>query len=312
MRQRIQSMREVLVETVGNWLRHRSPVESAALAFYTLFSLAPVLLVMVVVAGAIWGEEAVRGRIVYEFSGLMGREAAGVVQTALESAAVDGSSNVAAAVGLATLLFGATAVFVQLQDTLNQVWEVAPKPGRLISDFLKKRLVSFGVVLCMGFVLLVSLGVSAALSALQDYLDAVLDIPAFLLQGINFLFAFAVITVLFGLIYKLLPDAKIAWRDVAWGAVATALLFSLGKYLIGLYIGQTGVASTYGAAGSLVVVLVWVYYSSLILLLGAEFTRVHSRRYRPVRVQPEPGAMRMPSGVAPPPDVAAVAGKSGG
>lgn len=311
MRRRVQSLREVLVETVGNWLRHRSPVESAALAFYTLFSLAPVLLVMVVVAGAIWGEEAVRGRIVYEFSGLMGREAAGVVQTALESAAVDGSSNVAAAVGLVTLLFGATAVFVQLQDTLNQVWEVAPKPGRLIKDFLKKRLISFGVVLCMGFVLLVSLGVSAALSALQDYLQAILDIPAIFLQSANFLLAFLVITVLFGLIYKLLPDAKIAWRDVAWGAVATALLFSLGKYLIGLYIGQTGVASTYGAAGSLVVVLVWVYYSSLILLLGAEFTRVHSRRYRPTRVQPEPGAMRVPT--PPPADaLAAAAPKTGG
>lgn len=309
MRRRIQSLREVLVETVSNWLRHRSPVESAALAFYTLFSLAPVLLVMVAVAGAIWGEDAVRGRIVAEFSGLMGKEAASTVQTALESAAVDGSSNLAATVGLVTLLLGATAVFAQLQDTLNQVWEVAPKPGHLVSDFLKKRLISFGVVLCLGFVLLVSLGVSAALSALQAYMEARLALsPSLLLQTTNFLFSFAVITVLFGLIYKLLPDARIAWRDVAWGAVATALLFSLGKYLIGLYIGQTGLASAYGAAGSLVIVLVWVYYSSLILLLGAEFTRVHSRRYRPTRVQPEPGAMRVPAN--PPPAAAPSAPKS--
>jgi membrane protein len=302
VRHRVQNLREVLTETIANWLKHRSPVESAALAYYTLFSLAPVLLVVIAVAGAIWGPEAVRGRIVAELDGLMGRDAAGAVQAALESAALDGSGVLATVVGLVTLLLGATAVFVQLQDALNQIWEVAPQPGRMIRDFLKKRLISFGMLLCIGFLLLVSLGISAGLAALQTFLESRLDLPVVLLQAVNLVFSFVVIAVLFGLIYRILPDARITTRDVAWGAVAAALLFTLGKYLIGLYIGQTGVASAYGAAGSLVVILVWVYYSSLILLLGAELTRVYSRRYRPTRVQPEPGAMRKPSGVVPPDD----------
>lgn len=292
VRRRIQPFGEVLRDTVSNWLSHRSPVESAALAFYTLFSLAPVLLVVIVVAGAIWGEEAVRGQIVREFEGLMGRDAALTIQDVLKSAAREPSGTLATVAGIATLLFGASAVFAQLQDSFNHAWEVAPKPGHLIRSFLWKRMVSFGMVVGIGFLLLVSLAFSAAIAALEAYVEARMASPLPWLQAINFFFSFLVIAILFAMMYRFLPDARIAWRDVALGAVLTSLLFSLGKYLIGLYLGRTGLVSTYGAAGSVVVILVWVYYSSLILLLGAEFTRVYSRRFRPHRVKPEPGATR--------------------
>jgi membrane protein len=195
------------------------------------------------------------------------------------------------------LLSGATALFVQLQDTFNHAWEVAPKPGHLIRDFFWKRIVSFGMVVGIGFLLLVSLSVSAALSALEGYVESTTAATVPLLQWINLGFTFVVITVVFALMYRVLPDAHIAWRDVAMGAVVTALLFLFGKFLIGLYLGRTQLASAYGAAGSLVVILLWVYYSALVLLLGAEFTRVYSRRFRNGKRKPEPGAMR----VEPPP-----------
>ena len=295
MKPRIQPIGHVVKETVSNWMRHGSPVQSAALAFYTLFSLAPVLLVVIAVAGAIWGQEAVRGQIVSQFAGIMGADAARTVQDALASAVRHDSGVLATAVGVITLLSGATAVFVQLQETFNNVWEVAPKPGHLVRSFLWKRLVSFGVVLGIGFLLLVSLALSAGLAGLQAFVEARWTFPVWLLDGTNLVFSFVVISVLFAFLFRFLPDAHITWRDVALGSVVTALLFTLGKALIGLYLGRTGLASAYGAAGSIVVILVWVYYSTLILLLGAEFTRVHSRKYRPTTVQPEPGAMRVPA-----------------
>lgn len=302
MRRRIQTLGQVVRDTVSNWFKHRSAVESAALAFYTMFSLAPMLLVVISVAGAIWGEEAVRGQIVREFEGLMGRDAAHTVQEVLRSTVRRPTSPLTAAIGIVTLLSGATAFFVQLQDSLNHAWEVAPKPGHLVQSFLWKRIISFGMVVGMGFLLLVSLAVSAALSSLEAYVESHLaSSPISIVQVINQVLSFAVVAVLFTLIYRVLPDAKIAWRDVALGAVVTALMFTIGKYLIGLYLGRTQIASAYGAAGSVVVILVWVYYSTLVLLLGAELTRVYSRRFRPTRVQPEPGAMR----VAPAADPAA-------
>jgi membrane protein len=308
VRRRIQTSREVARDTVSNWLRHRSAVESAALAFYTMFSLAPMLLVVIAVAGAIWGEDAVRGQIVREFEGLMGRDAARTVQEVLRSAVRLPSGPVATAIGIVTLLSGATAFFVQLQDSLNHAWEVAPRPGHLVSSFLWKRLISFGMVVGIGFLLLVSLAVSAALSSLEAYVERYMAAsPVAFLQAVNQVLSFGVIALLFALIYRVLPDAKIAWRDVALGAVVTALMFTVGKYLIGLYLGRTRIASAYGAAGSVVVILIWVYYSTLVLLLGAEFTRVYSRRFRPTRVQPEPGAMR----VAPPAEVPAASASGG-
>jgi membrane protein len=285
---------KVLAEIASNWNRHGASAQSAALAFYTIFSLAPTLVVVIAIAGAVFGEEAVRGQIFKEFQGLMGPEAALLVQEVLKSAARPASGRIATLLGIGTLLFGATAVFVQLQDALNRVWEVAPKPGAVFTTLLRKRLLSFAILLGAGFLLMVSLVMSAALAALSARLEALLPVNLSLLQAFNFLLSFLIITLLFALIYRLLPDVRLDRRDVLLGAVATSLLFVLGKTLIGYYLGKTSVASAYGAAGSLVVVLLWVYYSSLIFFLGAELTWVYSRHHRAGHAPPEEGAMRVP------------------
>jgi translocation and assembly module TamA len=286
-----------LRELVANWNKHGAAAQSAALAFYTLFSLAPVLVVVIAVAGAVFGEEAVRGQIVAEFSGLMGRDAASLIQNVIRSAARPASGRIAAVLGIFTLLFGASGVFAQLQEALNRVWDVAPRPGAVFTTLLRKRLLSFSLVLGIGFLLMVSLVLSAALSALGSYLER-FAVPAAAFEIINFAASFLGVTLLFGLIYRLLPDVHLAWRDVGTGAVLTALLFVLGKTLIGLYLGRTGLASAYGAAGSLVVVLLWVYYSALVFFLGAELTRILSRKHRTGKAKPEAGAMRVPPELA--------------
>ena len=290
---------KMLAEVAGNWTRHGASAQSAALAFYTIFSLAPILVVVIALAGAIFGEEAVRGQIFREFQGLMGPEAALLIQEVLKSAARPASGRVATLLGIGTLLFGATAVFAQLQESLNRVWEVAPKPGAVFTTLLRKRILSFAILLGVGFLLMVSLVLSAGLSALSSRLEALLPVNIGLLQAFNFLLSFLLITLLFALIYRLLPDVRLAGRDVILGAVATSLLFVLGKTLIGYYLGRTSMASAYGAAGSLVVVLLWVYYSSLIFFFGAELTWVHSQRHRSAQAPtPEEGAMRVPPEMA--------------
>lgn len=286
-----------LYQSAGGWFRHRASERSAALAFFTLFSMAPVLYLSIAVAGAVLGREFVRTELFSEAAGLIGPDAAAFLSQVLEASATRPSGGLAGIVGLGTLIFGASAVFVQLQESLNAAWEVEPKPGPLLKNLARKRFLSLALVLVVGFVLLVSLVLSAALSALEGYLARHEAAPVGLLQAGNFVLSFLVVTTLFALIYRILPDAVVAWRDVALGAAVTALLFSLGKYLIGLYLGRAGLASAYGAAGSLVLVLLWVYYSSMIVLFGAEFTRVHSRRFRPRRVQPEPGAERAPDAI---------------
>lgn len=289
---------KVLAEIAANWNRHGASAQSAALAFYTIFSLAPILVVVIAVAGAVFGEEAVRGQIFAEFQGLMGSDAALLIQEVLKSAARPASGRIATVLGIGTLLFGATAVFVQLQDALNRVWEVAPKPGAVFTTLLRKRLLSFAILLGVGFLLMASLVLSAALAALNARLEALLPVNLGLLQAFNFLLSFLIITLLFALIYRLLPDVRLDGRDVLLAAVTTSLLFVLGKTAIGFYLGKTSVASAYGAAGSLVVVLLWVYYSSLIFFLGAELTWVYSRHHRAGHAPPEEGAMRVPAEMA--------------
>lgn len=298
MNARVNRWTKMLAEVAANWTRHGASAQSAALAFYTIFSLAPVLVVVVALAGSIFSEEAVRGEIYQEFQGLMGPEAALLVQEVLQSAARPASGRIATLMGIGTLLFGATAVFVQLQEALNRVWEVAPKPGAVFTTLLRKRLLSFAILLGAGFLLMVSLVLSAALSVVSSRLEALLPIDLGLLQAFNFLLSFLLITLLFALIYRLLPDVRLQGRDVMLGAVATSLLFVIGKTLIGLYLGRTTVASAYGAAGSLVVILLWVYYSSLIFFLGAEITWVHSRQHGAAQAPPEEGAMRVPAELA--------------
>lgn len=291
-----RNWQKMLRELMTNWGLHRCSAQSAALAFYTIFSLAPVLVIAITLAGLAFGEEAVRGQIVQEFEGLMGRDAALLVQDVLQSSARPATGRTTAVIGVVTLMLGATAIFGQLQDALNTVWAVAPKPGAAISTLLRKRLHSFTLVVGIGFLLLVSLVLSAGLTGFSRYLERVLELPVDFLQIANFLVSFALITLLFAMTYRILPDAKIDWRDVWLGSLLTSLLFVVGKTLIGFYLGRTGVASAYGAAGSLVVILLWVYYSSLIFFFGAEFTRVHSRQFHVTRVQPEEGAVRVPEG----------------
>ena len=251
----------------------------AALAYYTIFSLAPLLLIVTAVAGLVWGREAVQGQLVSQLQNLVGQQGSEAIQTIIANAGKHGSGVLATVVGIVTILFGATGVFVQLQSALDRIWNVEPRPGAGIRGFVKTRLLSFGMVLGIGFLLLVSLVVATAVTAVSAWATGMLPGAKVLAEGLTFAVSFALTTLLFAMIFKVLPDVEIAWRDVWIGAAVTALLFTVGKFLIGLYLAKSSVASTYGAAGSLVALLLWIYYSSQILFLGAEFTEVYASRY---------------------------------
>ena len=270
---------ELVKASLSEWLEDNAFRLGAALAYYTVFSLAPLLVIAIAIAGFVFGEEAARGRIVEQMQGLMGPEGAHAVQTMLAASRRSGTGIVATVLGVITLLLGATGAFVELQGALNTVWDVPPRQGSGLRSMVRDRLLSFALVLGIAFLLLVSLVVSAGLSAVGAFFGGALPVPASVLQAANFVFSFAVITLLFATIFKFLPDLDIAWRDVWMGAGVTSLLFAAGKWLIGLYLGTSGIASTYGAAGSLVILLLWVYYSALILFLGAEFTQVYAETY---------------------------------
>lgn len=271
---------ELIKATFSEWSADKASRLAAALAYYTIFSLAPLLIIVIAVAGFVFGEQAARGEVVNQIEGLVGSQGAEAVQTMIENAGASKSTGIVATIiGLATLIFGATGVFAQLQDALNTVWGVEAKSGGGIMGTIKNRLLSFTMVLGIGFLLLVSLAVSAALSGLSNYLNSVMPGSDLIWQILNFVISFSVVTLLFALIFKVLPDVEIDWSDVWMGAIITALLFTIGKFLIGLYLGRSSVSSTYGAAGSLVVLLLWIYYSAQILLLGAEFTQVYANSY---------------------------------
>ena len=250
----------------------------AALAYYTIFSMAPLLVIAIAIGGLVFEREAVQGQIAEQIQGLVGEEGGKAVQAMVLSASQPGSGGTLASVlGIVMLFFGAMGLFGELQDALNTIWGVEPKPGRGILGMVKDRLLSFTMVLGTAFLLLVSLVISAVLSALGglfgDWQTSLVG------QAVNLAVSYVVIALLFAMIYRFLPDAKIAWRDVWLGAAMTALLFLVGKALIGLYLGQAGIASTYGAAGSLAVLLVWLYYSAQIFLYGEEFTKAYANRY---------------------------------
>jgi len=270
----------LLKETVDEWNKDKASRLAAALAYYTVFSLSPLLIIAIAIAGAIFGEEAARGEIVGQIQGLVGKDGAEFIQTAIESAAKPTEGGgFASAISVVVLLFGASGVFAQLQDALNTIWEVQPDPKAGAGGFIRARFLAFSMVLGIGFLLLVSLLLSAGLSGVVAYLGNLFPIISSLLQVANFVLGFIVTTVLFGLIYKFLPDVKITWSDVLIGAAMTSLLFSIGRYALGLYLGNSSFGSTYGAAGSLVIILAWVYYAAQILFFGAEFTQVYARRY---------------------------------
>jgi membrane protein len=260
------------------WWDDNVPRLGASLAFYTLFAIAPVLLVAIAVAGAVFGGDAVRGHIVNQIDGLVGRVGARAVQSLLQGASQPRENLIASVVGGVTFILTSTGAFLELQTALNTIWRVKPVPGLNLKAFLMDRLRSFGLVISMGFLLMVSLAVSAALAALAGWLQQwAPGMPVFLAM-FDLVLSVAVFTALFAILYRFLPDVKLAWRDVTTGAFVTALLFTIGKQLIGLYLGQGSTASSYGAAGSVMVLLLWVYYASQIVLLGAEFTRVYTRR----------------------------------
>ena len=275
----VKSGFDLIKESFKGWKDDGALDLGAALAYYTIFSLAPLLLIVTAVAGLVWGREAVQGQLVGQMQGIVGTQGAQAIQTMVANAGKHGQGVLATILGLATILFGATGVFVQLQSALDRIWNVEPKPGAGIWSFIRTRMISFGMVLGIGFLLLVSLVVAAAVAALGKWATGMLPGGETLINILTFAVSFALITLLFAMIYKVLPDVEIAWRDVWIGAAVTALLFTIGKFLIGLYLAHSTVASTYGAAGSLVVLLLWIYYSSQILFLGAEFTQVYATRY---------------------------------
>jgi membrane protein len=266
------------------------PRLAASLSYYTLLSLSPLLVLAVAAAGLLFGEEAARGQIAHQLQQVFGPEAGDAIQAMLAHAKQPGSGVLGTVIGVIVLLFGASGVFGELQDSLNTIWEVAPRPGRGVLGIVKDRFFSFTMVLGVAFLLLVSLVVSAALAALGQWFSSSVAGVEWLWQGVNFVVSLAMITLLFALVFKVVPDVKIRWRDVWLGASVTAVLFSLGKFLIGLYVGKAGVASPYGAAGSLVVIVVWVFYSAHILFIGAEFTQVVARALGSP-VEPKRGAI---------------------
>jgi membrane protein len=281
----------LIKDTITEANEDNVPLFAAALAYYTVFSLAPVLIIAIAIVGAVFGEEAARGEIERQMQGLLGAQGAEFVQSMIQNANQPNSGGaLATLISTGVLLFGASGVFGQLQSALNTIWEVKPKPGQAVKSFLQSRFLSFAMVLVIGFLLLVSLVLSAVLAGIGAYISSI--VPEFVILGqlLNFLVSFAVITLLFASIYKFLPDVIVPWKNLWIGAGVTALLFNFGKFLIGLYLGNSSIGSTYGAAGSLVVVLIWVFYSAQILLYGAEFTQVYSR-YRGRPLQPSAHAV---------------------
>jgi membrane protein len=284
----------LIKETCSEWSTAKAPRLGAALAYYTVFSLAPILLVVIAVAGFFLGPEAAQGRLTDELAGLLGADAASVVQSMLAKAGERKAGILATVVGLVTLLAGATGVMIELQGALNTVWEVVPKPGRGIKGILKDRALGLALVMSIGFLLLVSLVLSAALAAFSDVLERIMPGAVVLGYVLANTITIAVIGAFFALLFKVLPDAKIAWRDVWVGALVTSALFHVGKFAIGLYLGKASVGSAFGAAGSLAILLIWVYYSAQIVLFGAEFTRVYANRHGS-HVVPDKDALPAPS-----------------
>jgi membrane protein len=267
----------MLKETVADYIEDEALSRGAAIAYYTIFSIAPILVICIAIAGLVFGEDAAQGAMVGQLRGMMGDQAAEAVQTMIASAGNKSSGIWATVIGVVTLLITATGVFGEMQASLNLIWKAQAPTG--VTGILKARAAGLGLVATLGFLLLVSLVVSAGLTALGSTMNRIVPGIETVLRLANFAISFLMVSALFAAIYKILPDRRLRWKDVGVGAVTTAFLFTIGKTLIGLYIGSSSVASSYGAAGALVIVLLWIYYSSQIFLLGAEFTKVWASRH---------------------------------
>ena len=283
----------LLKTTFRHWLEDKAPQLGAALAYYTVFSLAPMMLLLLAVFGLIYGNsEVARREILHQLYSFLDRSSAKAVEDIASSAGKPAATTVATLVGVAVAIFGASGVFGQLQDALNTIWGVKPKPGRSFVSFLRARFLSFAMVGGMCFLLLVSLTASAVITAVGGYLEHLLPGGNVLAWTIHLVLDISVVTLLFAMIFKFLPDARLSWRDVRLGAALTAALFLLGKYALGLYLGSGAPGSAYGAAGSLITMLIWIYYAAQILLFGAEFTRVYAQE-RGRRIRPAKHAVRV-------------------
>lgn len=270
---------KVFIDSFNSWLDHRGASKGAALAFYALFSLAPILILSIAISGLFFGDAAAQGQIIHQIESLVGHNGAVAIQAILAAARDPESGQLTTVVAIVLLMVGATTVFAELKGTLDEIWGVTASKNNPMGILLRTRLLSFGIVLVLTFLLLISLVVSAVLSVLEHYVGGIWGNSAILFNTLAALFSFCVITCLFAVIYKMLPDQQLSWKDVAIGSMFTALLFTLGKYLIGLYIGTSAVASSFGAAGSVIAILLWVYYSAQILFLGAEFTQQYALRF---------------------------------
>ena len=279
-REFFKKLPKVLLATFKGFGEDNGLKLSASLAYYTVFSIGPLLLLLMSLVSIFYGGEAIRGKIFDELNGLLGASAAAQIQEIIKNITFSGKTNFALVASIATLFIGATSVFIEIQDSLNMIWKLKAKPKKGWLAFIKNRLLSSSLIISLGFLMIVTLVVNGAIEALMDvirrYFDSVAEI---LLYVLNLVVTFVVITVLFGIIFKFLPDAKIKWKHVRTGAIFTAILFMIGRYLIGLYIDQTATESTYGAAGAIVVLLVWIYYSAVILYIGAEFTQVYTEAF---------------------------------
>ena len=280
---RVSDLKSLVKQSFQSFSEDKVSRMGAALSYYTVFSLAPLLVVIIAVAGFFFGEDAARGRIVAQLTGTLGRDGAELVQTMIQKASEPKAGIIAAVIGLGTLLLGATGVLLELHDALDAIWKVTPRKDRGWKGTVRDRVLSFGVILTFGFLLLVSLVLSAGLAAMGDRLGDMVPGWVALAYVLNYGISIGLVALLMATLFVLLPDVRIAWRDVWVGSLVTSLLFHLGKLLIGLYLGKASVGSPFGAAGSLAVLLVWIYYTSQVFLLGAEFTRAYTLRFgRPV------------------------------
>ena len=278
MQLKLRRLLSILKTAAREWDRDDVPRHGAALAYYTLFAMAPLLVIVIGIGGMVFGPDAARGEVFRQISGLIGSDGARMIQDMLANVKQPSRSVPATIIGTIAFFLGATGAFGSLQGALNGIWGVKPKPRAAVWSWLRQRLLSFGLVLAVGFLLLVSLTFSAAVGALSQYMHARLPGGEGFWLSISFFLDFVFITVMFALIYRVLPDVRLAWADVWVGALVTSGFFSIGKFLIGLYLGHASIASTFGAAGSLAVILIWVYYSSQIVLFGAEVTQAWVRK----------------------------------
>ena len=270
---------ELVLNAAYAWSEDRAPSMGAAIAYYTIFSLAPILILVIAIAGFVLGEEAAQGAIMAQLTGLFGPQGAAAVQTMLANNHQDGSNIIATVVALLLLAVAATTVFGELQASLNVIWKARPGTRSVPVELIKSRLIGLSLIVALGFLLLVSLVVSAALTALASYLNSVFPDLSVIMRFVNIAISLLVTTALFALVYKILPDTRVEWRDVLIASVTAALLFTLGKFVISLYIGSSSVTSTYGAAGALVTILIWVYYSAQIVLFGAEVAKTYASMF---------------------------------